>query len=361
MEKINFQDLPSTNTPIDSNNLNLLQNNIEEAIEEKQSLPIGGTTGQVLGKNSDADYDVAWINQTGGGSGTGMGGDTIPIGSVMPFAKVDSNSPLMSDWLLCDGRAVSRTIYSELFSTIGTTYGAGDGNTTFNLPDVKGRVIVGQDEADDSFKTLGAKIGEKEVTLTIAQMPRHNHDLVFYTGSNGGFQSATGVAPTTTVNRTTSFSGNGEAHNNIQPSLVLKYYIKTFRSASLTADVKNAKTTSTKDTYSCDYINNLTDNFTGFLLWTNPNPNAVIDTMQITLDDTQYDTYAIIWKQTITSNRCFNTGQIPKGYGTIMIIPDNHYRTIEATNNGLSISSAVNEPRYCIPLYIVGYKNNLFN
>ena len=185
------------------------------------------------------------------------GGDTIPVGSVMPFAKVDSTSPLMSDWLLCDGRAVSRTIYSELFSIIGTTYGAGDGNTTFNLPDVKGRVIVGQDEADDSFKTLGAKIGEKEVTLTIAQMPRHNHDLAFYTGSNGGFQSATGVAPTTTVNRTTSSSGNGEAHNNIQPSIVLTYYIKAFRSASLIADVKNAETKSTKDTYSCDYINNL--------------------------------------------------------------------------------------------------------
>lgn len=185
------------------------------------------------------------------------GGDTIPIGSVMPFAEVDSTSALMSDWLLCDGRAVSRTTYSELFNLIGTTYGAGDGSTTFNLPDVKGRVIVGQDEADDSFKTLGAKIGEKEVTLTIAQMPRHNHDLAFYTGSNGGFQSATGVVPTTTVNRTTSSSGNGEAHNNIQPSIVLTYYIKAFRSASLIADVKNAETKSTKDTYSCDYINNL--------------------------------------------------------------------------------------------------------
>lgn len=193
------------------------------------------------------------------------GGDTIPIGSVMPFAEVDNTSALMSDWLLCDGRAVSRTTYSELFNLIGTTYGAGDGNTTFNLPDVKGRVIVGQDEADDSFKTLGAKIGEKEVTLTIAQMPRHNHDLAFYTGSNGGFQSATGVAPTTTVNRTTSSSGNGQAHNNIQPSLVLKYYIKTFRSASLTADVKNAKTISTKDTYSCDYMNEILNGFNFYL------------------------------------------------------------------------------------------------
>lgn len=284
------------------------------------------------------------------------GGDTIPIGSVMPFAEIDSTSALMSDWLLCDGRAVSRTVYSELFSLIGTRYGEGNGSTTFNLPDVKGRVIVGQDEADDDFKTLGAKIGEKKVTLTVAQMPSHSGHVVGNL-TTAQAQAGTGVIGTSNPEDV----GGSEAHNNIQPSIILKYYIKTFRSASLTADVKNAKTISTKDTYSCDYINNWTDNFTGFLLWTNPNPSAVIDTMQITLDDTQYDTYAVIWKHTTTNNRCFNTGQIPKGYGTIMIIPDNHYRTIEATNNGLSISSAVNEPRYCIPLYIVGYKNNLFN
>lgn len=191
------------------------------------------------------------------------GGDTIPIGSVMPFAKVDSTSPLMSDWLLCDGRAVSRTIYSELFSIIGTTYGAGDGNTTFNLPDVKGRVIVGQDEADDDFKILGAKIGEKEVTLTIAQMPSHSGHVV---GNLTTAQAQTGTGVIGTSNP--EDIGGSEAHNNIQPSIILKYYIKTFRSASLTADVKNAKTTSTKDTYSCDYMNETLTGF-GFYLDSN--------------------------------------------------------------------------------------------
>lgn len=188
------------------------------------------------------------------------GGDTIPIGSVMPFAEVDSTSALMSDWLLCDGRAVSRTIYSELFNLIGTTYGAGDGSTTFNLPDVKGKVIVGQDEADDDFKTLGAKIGEKEVTLTIAQMPSHSGHVV---GSltTAQAQAGTGVIGTSNPEDI----GGGQAHNNIQPSLVLKYYIKTFRSASLTAGVKNAKTTSTKDTYSCDYMNETLNGFNFYL------------------------------------------------------------------------------------------------
>jgi microcystin-dependent protein len=178
------------------------------------------------------------------------GGDTIPIASVMPFAEVNSTSPIMSDWLLCDGRAVSRTIYSELFSLIGTTYGAGDGSTTFNLPDVKGRVIVGQDESDDDFKTVGAKLGTKEVTLTVAQMPSHGGHVV---GSLTTTLAQSGTGIIGTINPE-AFGGD-EAHNNIQPTIVLKYYIKAFRSASLTADVKNTKTTSTKDVYSCHYIN----------------------------------------------------------------------------------------------------------
>ena len=216
------------------------------------------------------------------------GGDTIPIGSVMPFAEVDSTSALMSDWLLCDGSAVSRTLYSELFSLIGTTYGAGDGSTTFNLPDVKGRVIVGQDEADDDFKTLGAKIGEKEVTLTIAQMPRHNHGFTSGAGNVVANQLSTSSPVYFNQNDnglgTTQidYTGGGQAHNNIQPSLVLKYYIKTFRSASLTADVKNAKTISTKDTYSCDYTNEVLNSF-----------NFYLDSNSVTIEP-KVDVYALV-------------------------------------------------------------------
>ena len=66
----------------------------------------------------------------------------VPTGVVQPFAG--STSP--TGWLLCYGQAVSRSTYADLFGAIGTTYGAGDGTTTFNLPDLRGRVVAGEDD-----------------------------------------------------------------------------------------------------------------------------------------------------------------------------------------------------------------------
>lgn len=66
----------------------------------------------------------------------------MPAGTVLPFAGISSPT----GWLLCDGSAVSRTTYSRLFSAIGSTYGAGDGSTTFNLPDLRGRAVAGKDD-----------------------------------------------------------------------------------------------------------------------------------------------------------------------------------------------------------------------
>ena len=65
---------------------------------------------------------------------------TLPSGSITAFAG--SSAP--DDWLICDGRAISRTIYSDLFSAIGTTHGSGDGSTTFNLPDYRGTFLRGR-------------------------------------------------------------------------------------------------------------------------------------------------------------------------------------------------------------------------
>jgi microcystin-dependent protein len=68
-------------------------------------------------------------------------------------------------WLLCDGSAVSRTTYADLFAKIGTTWGTGDGSTTFNLPNGQGNTLVG----------IGASGGEQEVTLTVTELPSHAH------------------------------------------------------------------------------------------------------------------------------------------------------------------------------------------
>lgn len=105
-----------------------------------------------------------------------------PIGSVQDYAG--SGDPAGGAWLLCDGRAVSRATYAALFTAIGTTYGAGDGSTTFNLPDFRGRVAVGPDNmgtaAGDAARLAGPDArgqvgGAENVALTEAQLPAHTH------------------------------------------------------------------------------------------------------------------------------------------------------------------------------------------
>lgn len=80
-----------------------------------------------------------------------------------------------SNWLLCNGQAVSRTAYAELFAVLGTKYGEGDGSTTFNLPDRRGVGAIGKDENDSDFNTLGKKGGSKKKTLALANIPAHTH------------------------------------------------------------------------------------------------------------------------------------------------------------------------------------------
>jgi microcystin-dependent protein len=189
-------------------------------------------------------------------------------------------------YLLCDGTAVSRTTYSSLFTTIGIAYGAGNGTTTFNLPNLQNRIPVGKG-SDAEFDTLGETGGFKDVTLTSAQIPAHSHANTLgsntvassghahgpgsyaaaigatndnigaigyqasfvrgggpgqstYTvlGSGTGAQNFNHYTPvygasdgpngTTTVTiSNVNNTGGGGAHTNLQPYIVVNYIIKT--------------------------------------------------------------------------------------------------------------------------------------
>jgi len=98
---------------------------------------------------------------------------TIPVGTISPYAGTSAPA----NWLLCDGSAVSRATYAALFAVTGTAYGAGDGSTTFNLPDLRGRVVAGKDNmggtAQNRLTTAGSAVDG--VTL----------------GANGGLQNRT--------------------------------------------------------------------------------------------------------------------------------------------------------------------------
>lgn len=151
---------------------------------------------------------------------------TVPSGVISAFAG--STAP--TGWLICDGTAVSRSTYSALFAIVGTTYGSGDGSTTFNLPNLKGRVAVGRDNTQTEFDTLGETGGAKTHTLTESEMPSHTHTLnpgqVVGTGSGGTNNYApTGNNPQ--ANTGILATGGGQAHNNLQPYLVINYIIKS--------------------------------------------------------------------------------------------------------------------------------------
>ncbi len=180
-------------------------------------------------------------------------------------------------FLIENGQAVSRETYADLFAVIGTTYGAGDGSTTFNLPDSRGRTSVTQNPSDVEFATVGQKTGSKTEALTVAQLPSHTHIQNPHThgisdpghnhsqnphshsqnvgaalngyggirrdwngdGTSASYQHGTPTDnawptnnPSTTgvsFNATTAVNvnaGSGSGHNNIQPSIVKNAAIK---------------------------------------------------------------------------------------------------------------------------------------
>ncbi len=180
-----------------------------------------------------------------------------PTGTIVAFAG--DTSP--EGWLICDGAAVNRTTYSDLFALVSTKYGVGNGSTTFNLPDLRGRFPLGRDNmgnagdrsADRVLATtaeaVGRSGGAETHTLTIDQMPKHSHGVDHaFRNTNGGYGTLVGNHVGSNTIETSSphedwttpgvpgdpvgghlikNRGGGQAHNNMPPYQTLNYIIKT--------------------------------------------------------------------------------------------------------------------------------------
>jgi microcystin-dependent protein len=212
-----------------------------------------GTSGQLLQSNGTSA--PSWVASPG-----------VPTGSLMPYAG--SSAP--TGYLLCDASAVSRTTYATLFGVIGTTYGAGDGSTTFNLPDLRGRLPMGAGTGTglnssgtglpsgtaQTARTRGQWLGEETHQLTTANMPSHSHngatgnagshshtlskEVLTYVGSGGSRYDpypgsvwtgspAAGLTLSTQADHSHTIPSNGSdgRHATIPPCVVLNYIIKT--------------------------------------------------------------------------------------------------------------------------------------
>jgi microcystin-dependent protein len=159
-----------------------------------------------------------------------------PTGAIVVWTT--DSAP--TGWLLCYGQAVDRTTYASLFAIIGTTFGSGDGSTTFNIPDMRGRFPLGQDDMGGSganrvtsanADTVGSSSGAETHTLAANDLPAHNHSCVTYFGASS--MSHTGVGNfaeggngTVSSQNTNNNSTSNNAVNHMNPYLTLNYIIK---------------------------------------------------------------------------------------------------------------------------------------
>lgn len=200
--------------------------------------------------------------------GGGFGGDSLPVGSIIEY----TSDIIPEGWLLCNGQAVSRSVYIDLFNIIGTDYGQGDGVMTFNIPDLRGKSIIGKDENDTDFNTLGKVGGEKTHTLTISEMPSHSHSGKFkYDGNNTttvAVSAGSGYnvirTSTTDYNKALTLQDNGgsQSHNNLQPYMTTNYIIKASKKGEVPKDAKvinNLESTSSTDALSANMGKTLND------------------------------------------------------------------------------------------------------
>lgn len=183
--------------------------------------------------------------------------DSLPIGSMIPY----TSEVIPNGFLPCDGSEVSRTEYKDLFTVIGITYGAGDGETTFNLPDKRGRVSVGLDENQEEFGSIGLKRGEKAHTLTVDEMPSHTHtytrNKLFYAEADGQNAIGYGSNSGTAISAGTNETGGDKAHNNLQPYEVDQWIIKAFNggySQPVSGDINDTLPVGSIIEFEGDYI-----------------------------------------------------------------------------------------------------------
>ena len=117
--------------------------------------------------------DGALYQKNSAGAEAPIGAAGAPIGAIFQWPAAAAPT----GYALCQGQAISRTTYADLFAVLSTTWGSGDGSSTFNLPNLKGKIPVGLDAAQTEFASLTQTGGEKAHQITTSEMPGHTHTI----------------------------------------------------------------------------------------------------------------------------------------------------------------------------------------
>jgi microcystin-dependent protein len=190
-------------------------------------LHVEGSIRMVDGNETDGDVLVSDANGTASWLPVG-----VPTGAMMQYAAASAPT----GWLLCDGSAVSRTTYADLFALIGTTYGAGDGSTTFTLPDMRGRVPVGMGTGEYKNNGIGHSSGNSLTSRSLGDyngaeypsgIPVNTETGISAEGSGNNFGEAAANIYNNDPPEAGEYTDQNTGGGNMQPFLVINYIIKT--------------------------------------------------------------------------------------------------------------------------------------
>lgn len=183
--------------------------------------PLGTTTPNV-GLCKPGSGETGWTNAIND-NWTLLDNRLVPPGAVMFYAAATPPA----GWYSCDGSAKSRTTDAALFAVVGTTFGAGDGSTTFNVPDARSRNIVAAGQGTGlTLRNLAATGGEEAHVLTIPELPSHNHTISNAMPASGTTFQGSGTGAGGSGAASIGFTGGNGAHNVMDPFLVLTCMIK---------------------------------------------------------------------------------------------------------------------------------------
>lgn len=230
LELMAIKDLGDVDYVVSSNG-DLLVYNSETEKWESYTVP-SGTIASVVGVDADGNL----VKESGAPEFAAP--DTVPLGGVIIWSAPVNDIPV--SYRQCNGQALDRTVYDDLFDLIGTTYGSGDGSTSFNIPDLRTRVPVGLSTSDTQFDTIGETGGSKTHQLSEAELASHDHgiDSIYsFTPTDGGsVGSDASIRVGANANRTaaqvqggptsTGDAGSSTPHNNLQPYIVMPYIMR---------------------------------------------------------------------------------------------------------------------------------------